>query len=84
MHEKYSIVKNENINNRGIKMKAKFINYDILVNYIFIIVGVYIVSLGTNMFLLPYKLTTGGASGVATILYYIFNIPMGINAFPIL
>lgn len=45
----------------------------------YIILGVYLVSLGTNIFLLPHKMTTGGASGIATILYYVFNIPMGLS-----
>lgn len=46
---------------------------------IFIILGAYLVSLGINMFLLPHKMTTGGASGIATILYYLFNVPMGLS-----
>ena len=46
---------------------------------ILIILGSYIISLGINMFLLPHKMTTGGASGVATILYYISNMPMGVT-----
>ena len=45
----------------------------------YIILGVYLISLGTNIFLLPHKMTTGGASGIATILYYVFNIPMGLS-----
>ncbi|MDF2865811.1 MAG: hypothetical protein K0R72_629 [Clostridia bacterium] len=32
-----------------------------------------------NFFLLPNRITTGGASGVATILYYKFNINMGLS-----
>ena len=31
------------------------------------------------MFLLPCKLSTGGIAGLATILYYLFKIPMGIT-----
>ncbi len=46
---------------------------------ILIIIGAYFISLGINMFLLPHKMTTGGASGIATILYYVLNIPMGVT-----
>ena len=47
--------------------------------FILLAIGAYIISFGTNMFLLPYKMTTGGASGIATIMYYIANIPMGVT-----
>ncbi len=46
---------------------------------IFIIIGTYLVSFGINFFLLPLKLTTGGVSGIGTILYYLFNIPLGVT-----
>lgn len=36
--------------------------YSKLIDIIFIILGAYLVSLGINMFLLPHKMTTGGAS----------------------
>lgn len=32
---------------------------------------------GISLFLLPNQLSTGGVSGIATIVYYLFNIPMG-------
>ncbi len=51
----------------------------ILKDVVFIILGAYLVSLGINMFLLPHKMTTGGASGIATIFYYLFNVPMGLS-----
>lgn len=50
----------------------------VLIEIVLIVLGAYLVSLGINMFLLPHKMTTGGASGIATILYYLFDIPMGI------
>lgn len=53
--------------------------FKILLNYTYIIIGAYLVSLGINLFLLPHLMTTGGASGIATILYYLFNIPMGLT-----
>ena len=52
---------------------------NILLDLFFIVLGVYLISIGTNIFLLPHKMTTGGASGIATILYYTLNIPMGLS-----
>lgn len=34
-------------------------------------------AIGTSMFLLPNKLSTGGFTGIATIVYYLFKIPLG-------
>ena len=52
---------------------------NILLDLFFIVLGVYLISIGTNIFLLPHKMTSGGASGIATILYYTLNIPMGLS-----
>lgn len=49
-----------------------------LIEAFLILIGAYLVSLGINMFLLPHKMTTGGASGIATILYYLLDMPMGV------
>lgn len=62
-------------NGIGEKKKSKAVI--ILLDLLYIIVGTFLVALGTNMFLLPHKMTTGGASGIATIFYYLLNIPMG-------
>ena len=50
----------------------------IIIDTIEVILGSIIMAFGISMFLLPCKLSTGGISGIATILYYLFNIPMGI------
>ena len=42
-----------------------------------IVVGTFIMAVSTNFFLLPNKLSTGGFSGIATIMYYVFNVPVG-------
>ena len=39
--------------------------------------GATIMAIGTSLFLLPNQLSTGGFSGIATIIYYFLNIPMG-------
>lgn len=51
----------------------------LLKDIILIVLGAYLVSLSINMFLLPHKMSTGGASGIATIIYYTSKVPMGIT-----
>lgn len=41
------------------------------------IIGAFIMAIGVSLFLLPNQLSSGGVSGIATIIYYLFNIPMG-------
>ena len=41
------------------------------------IVGAIIMAIATSLFLLPNQLSSGGFAGIATILYYFLNIPMG-------
>lgn len=41
------------------------------------IIGAFIMAIGTSIFLLPNQLSTGGFSGIATIFYYLADIPMG-------
>ncbi len=41
------------------------------------IIGSFIMAFGISLFLLPNELSSGGISGIATITYYLFNIPMG-------
>lgn len=50
-----------------------------LIEIIGTIIGAMIMSLSTSLFLLPNQLSSGGFSGIATILYYKLNIPMGIT-----
>lgn len=41
------------------------------------LLGAAIMAFGTSLFLLPNKLSTGGFSGLATIVYYFLKMPMG-------
>ncbi len=41
------------------------------------IVGAFIMAVGVSLFLLPNQLSSGGIAGIATITYYLLNIPMG-------
>lgn len=50
-----------------------------IIDTILIVAGTFIMAVSINFFLLPNRITTGGASGIATILYYKFNINMGIS-----
>lgn len=43
------------------------------------IVGAFIMAAATSLFLLPNQLSSGGISGIATIIYYFLKIPMGIT-----
>lgn len=44
-----------------------------------IIVGSLCMSLATVLFLLPNQLSTGGFTGIATVFYYVFKIPLGVT-----
>ena len=46
-------------------------------DYMLITIGCIIAASGTALFLLPNRLSSGGFAGIATILYYFFNVPMG-------
>ena len=41
-----------------------------------LIIGTAIVAVSTSLFLLPNQLSAGGFSGIATITYYLFKIPL--------
>lgn len=42
------------------------------------VIGSAIMAFGISSFLLPSQLSSGGVSGIATITYYLLNIPMGV------
>jgi len=47
------------------------------IEFIQILLGTAIMAIGTALFLLPNKLSAGGFSGIATIFYYLFELPIG-------
>ena len=47
--------------------------------YVIIALGCTIMAAGVSLFLLPNELSTGGFSGIATIVYYFFKVPMGLT-----
>lgn len=59
---------------------TKNIDYlKLIIEILYMIIGSYLISFAINVFLLPNKLSTGGASGIGTIFYYISNVPVGIS-----
>lgn len=49
----------------------------ISINLLKIIIGTMIMAIGIDLFLVPSKLSTGGFSGIGTVLYYLWKIPVG-------
>lgn len=69
----------ENIKTNHVeKLKTKN-TFEWFVDILYIILGAFCIAVGINLFLLPHKITTGGASGIATVIYYLFQIPMGVT-----
>ena len=60
-----------------IKRMLKIKKY--LIEFIQITIGCFIMAVSTSLFLLPNQLSTGGFTGIATVIYYIFNVPVGIT-----
>ena len=42
----------------------------------FIIIGSFILAFGVNVFLVPNEISAGGVSGIATVLYIVFKVPL--------
>lgn len=56
-----------------------FLNKSELKNYLMIMVGITILAIGINVYYSPQHLVTGGVSGLAIILDYVFKIPLWIT-----
>ena len=54
---------------------------NIILEIFYTILGSLIMAFATAQFLLPNHLSTGGFSGIATIVYYLWNIPVGTTNF---
>ena len=57
------------------KIKKQIINY--IMQFFILALGCGLMAFATSFFLLPNKLSSGGFTGIATITYYLFKIPMG-------
>ena len=58
-------------------LEEKFDVKKIIIEILGTVLGAFIMAIGVSLFLLPNQLSSGGVSGIATITYYLFNIPMG-------
>lgn len=58
--------------------RTKFILKRYSLTYLKIVLGTLLMAIGIAQFLLPNQLSSGGFSGIATIGYYLFNLPMGV------
>lgn len=53
--------------------------YSLTKDYVLIVVGTFLTALAFNFFLIPHKIAPGGLSGIGTVLYYLFGIPVGVT-----
>lgn len=60
------------------KTKRKIVkNKHLITQFIQIVIGTALIAGSTSLFLLPNQLSSGGFSGIATIVYYLLEIPLG-------
>jgi uncharacterized membrane-anchored protein YitT (DUF2179 family) len=50
---------------------------NIIIQYITILLGAFIMAFGYAYFCIPFKIAPGGISGISTVLYYFTGIPVG-------
>ena len=50
------------------------------INYSLIIIGSFILASGFVLFITPYKIVPGGVYGIAIVMHYLFNFPVGMSA----
>lgn len=62
------------------KMMEK-LKRSMLISYAFIALGTLLCVFALNAFLVPHKLSMGGYTGLASVFYYVFNIPVGAGVF---
>lgn len=61
------------------KVKEQITLKKIILEILGTIFGAFVIAVSVSLFLLPNKLSSGGVAGIATITYYLLNIPMGIS-----
>ena len=66
---------NNKINIRKAKRFLKIKSFSI--DVIQILIGSLIIAFGTSAFLIPNKLSFGGVTGIATVLFYVLGLPIG-------
>ncbi|MBR2616526.1 MAG: YitT family protein [Clostridia bacterium] len=48
-------------------------------HYLTIGLGAFLAAFSVRFFLLPFQISTGGVSGIATLLYYLFSVPVSLS-----
>ena len=61
------------------KVKEQITIKKIILEIVGTIFGSFVIAVSVSLFLLPNKLSSGGVAGIATITYYLLNIPMGVS-----
>ena len=61
------------------KVKEQITIKRIILEIVGTIFGSFVIAVSVSLFLLPNKLSSGGVAGIATITYYLLNIPMGVG-----
>lgn len=67
------------MNYKRVKRKLRIKKY--IYELLLLVIGCFIMACGTSFFLLPNQLSSGGFTGIATIGYYLFKIPLGTAIF---
>ncbi|MCE5287043.1 MAG: YitT family protein [Pelosinus sp.] len=62
-------------------MDCRFYRNYKLKQYVSVAIGCLVSSIAINGFLVPHHLLSGGISGIALIIYYLFKIPVGVQIF---
>ena len=52
-----------------------------IINLLYITIGSVLVALSLNLFFVKLKIAPGGVSGLATVIYYLTDIPVGMVVF---
>ncbi|PKP50337.1 MAG: YitT family protein [Bacteroidetes bacterium HGW-Bacteroidetes-1] len=60
--------------------KDKVFSKKWLINYSLIVIGSFILASGFVLFITPYKIVPGGVYGIAIIVHYLFDLPVGMMA----
>lgn len=63
------------------RIKKNIILKNNFYNLVKSIIGTALMALSINLFLLPNQLTTGGFSGIGTVVFYLFKVPVGTIVF---
>ncbi len=55
----------------------------VLIEYLYILIGSFILAFAITYFLNPIKISTGGVAGVGTVLYYVAKVPLSVTTLAI-